>query len=168
MSPGATEFTVRRMTPADKPAMMEIASKIWDGFDYLPAVFDEWVADTRASSPPSSSTGSSSGAGSSRSSPRRMHGWKAAQGPAGEGERAWGPAWHGTSFPNWPSRRDLTSIRFSTSIRNIASITANERMGFRRRTVLSVKAWEGTRAELEAVPLRSSVGRAVPRGDGDG
>ena len=42
MSPGTTGvFTVRRMTPADKPAMMEIASRIWEGSDYLPAVFDD-------------------------------------------------------------------------------------------------------------------------------
>jgi RimJ/RimL family protein N-acetyltransferase len=158
MSPRATGFTVRRMTPADKPAMMEIASKIWDGFDYLPTVFDEWVADTEGEFAAVLLDGKIVGCGKLtfltptdawleglRKDPR--------VGEKGLGTRV---ARHFLSL--LATRRDLTSIRFSTYIRNLASITANERMGFRRRTVLSVKAWEGTRAELEAVPLRSSVG----------
>ncbi len=43
--PGGEMFSIRRMTTADKPAIMEISSHIWEGSDYLPAVFDERVAD---------------------------------------------------------------------------------------------------------------------------
>ncbi len=39
-------FTLRPMTPADKPAVLGIASRTWEGSDYLPFVFDDWIADT--------------------------------------------------------------------------------------------------------------------------
>ena len=35
------------MLPDDRSALLEIASRIWEGMDYLPGVFDEWVVDTR-------------------------------------------------------------------------------------------------------------------------
>ena len=38
-------FAVRRMTSADKPAVMAFSSRIWEGRDYLPRVFDAWLAD---------------------------------------------------------------------------------------------------------------------------
>ena len=38
-------FEIRPMRPGDKPAMVDIASRIWDGTDYLPFVFDDWIAD---------------------------------------------------------------------------------------------------------------------------
>jgi hypothetical protein len=50
-------------------------------------------------------------------------------------------------------RADLASIRFSTDVKNLASITANQRMGFVRCLTLSCKVWTGKRAELEEIPL---------------
>jgi ribosomal protein S18 acetylase RimI-like enzyme len=35
--------TFRKATSADRPAMLEICAAVWDGEDYLPFVFDEWV-----------------------------------------------------------------------------------------------------------------------------
>ncbi len=37
---------VRPARMADKPALMAIAKKTWDGNDYLPVFFDNWVRDT--------------------------------------------------------------------------------------------------------------------------
>jgi GNAT superfamily N-acetyltransferase len=34
------------MRTADRPRVMEICRDVWDGHDYLPRVFDEWVADS--------------------------------------------------------------------------------------------------------------------------
>lgn len=36
-------LTFRRVTPADRPAMLEICATVWEGDDYLPSVFDQWV-----------------------------------------------------------------------------------------------------------------------------
>jgi len=37
---------IRRAIPEDKARIIEISSKIWDGDDYLPHIFDKWVKDT--------------------------------------------------------------------------------------------------------------------------
>jgi GNAT superfamily N-acetyltransferase len=34
------------MRPADRPRVMEICKDVWDGRDYMPRVFDSWVADS--------------------------------------------------------------------------------------------------------------------------
>lgn len=39
------ELYIRPVLPEDRPAVEAIAAQIWDGEDYLPAVFDAWVAD---------------------------------------------------------------------------------------------------------------------------
>ena len=38
-------FTFRRARPSDKEQVSALCAKIWDGDDYLPRCFDEWVAD---------------------------------------------------------------------------------------------------------------------------
>jgi GNAT superfamily N-acetyltransferase len=38
-------LTLRPMRPADRPRVMEICKDVWDGHDYMPRVFDAWVAD---------------------------------------------------------------------------------------------------------------------------
>lgn len=45
----ASELTLRPVRPADRDRVLEITAGIWDGRDYLPRVFDEWVADPAAS-----------------------------------------------------------------------------------------------------------------------
>lgn len=38
-------FTFRKVEVRDKERVLEISSKIWDGYDYIPHVFDEWIQD---------------------------------------------------------------------------------------------------------------------------
>jgi GNAT superfamily N-acetyltransferase len=38
-------LTLRPMRPADRARVMEICKDVWDGHDYMPRVFDDWVAD---------------------------------------------------------------------------------------------------------------------------
>lgn len=159
MSPGTTGvFTVRRMTPADKPAMMEIASRIWEGSDYLPAVFDEWVADREGEFAAVHLDGRIVGCGKLTFLTPTDAWLEGLRKDPRVPEKGLGAEVARYFLSRLALRRDLTSIRFSTYVRNLSSITVNERLGFRRRTILSLKAWEGDRAELEAVPLRSSVG----------
>jgi GNAT superfamily N-acetyltransferase len=35
----------RPALPLDKPAMLELTARIWDGEDYLPSVWDDWLAE---------------------------------------------------------------------------------------------------------------------------
>ena len=39
------KLLVRPMTMADKPAVMEVSSRIWEGNDYVPLFFDRWVKE---------------------------------------------------------------------------------------------------------------------------
>ena len=43
-----SELTLRPMRAADRERVVEISRDIWDGHDYLPRVFDEWLADAGA------------------------------------------------------------------------------------------------------------------------
>jgi len=40
-------LTVRRARAEDKPAVVEFCSRIWEGWDYLPRVYDRWLEDPR-------------------------------------------------------------------------------------------------------------------------
>jgi GNAT superfamily N-acetyltransferase len=43
------DLLIRPVRPADRERVMEITRDIWDGRDYVPRVFDRWVADAGAS-----------------------------------------------------------------------------------------------------------------------
>jgi hypothetical protein len=58
-------------------------------------------------------------------------------------------------------RKDLTSIRFSTYVKNAASIATNERLGFRRRVVLSAKSWRGSRSLLAGPAARARAAQSA-------
>jgi GNAT superfamily N-acetyltransferase len=43
------DLSLRPVRPADHDRVMEMTKDIWDGHDYLPRVFDDWVSDGSAS-----------------------------------------------------------------------------------------------------------------------
>jgi GNAT superfamily N-acetyltransferase len=43
------DLTLRPMRAADRERVMEISRDIWEGHDYIPRVFDDWLADAGAS-----------------------------------------------------------------------------------------------------------------------
>lgn len=40
-------ITIRKAELKDKDRLIEISSKIWDGYDYIPHIFDKWVEDEK-------------------------------------------------------------------------------------------------------------------------
>ena len=156
-------FSIRRMSTDDKPALLEIASRIWEGSDYLPGVFDEWVTDARGEFAAVLVDGRLVGCGKLtfltdtdawleglRKDPRVPE--------AGLGRAV---AEHFLAL--LAARWDLTSIRFATYVKNRASIVTNERLGFRVRTVLSVKKWQGSRIDLAGAGMRERAARSASR-----
>lgn len=138
-------FAFRPMTPADKPAMLDVSSRIWDGDDYIPLVFDAWVGDPLGEFAAVTLDGKLVGCGKLTfltPTDAWLEGLR--KDPlVKEGGLAEAVARHFLSL--LAARRDLTSIRFSTSVENLASITVNERMGFRRVLALSCKSLEAGR-----------------------
>jgi GNAT superfamily N-acetyltransferase len=42
------DLVIRPVRPADRERVIELCRDIWDGHDYLPRVFDDWVSDSGA------------------------------------------------------------------------------------------------------------------------
>ena len=42
------DITLRPVRPADRDRVTELTRDVWDGHDYIPRVFDDWVADASA------------------------------------------------------------------------------------------------------------------------
>jgi len=42
------DLTIRPVRPADRDRVMELTRDVWEGHDYLPRVFDDWIADAGA------------------------------------------------------------------------------------------------------------------------
>jgi hypothetical protein len=144
------QFTIRRMTPADKPALMAIAARIWDGTDYLPAVFDDWVADREGEFAAVLLGGRLVGCGKLTFLTPADAWFEGLRKDPDLAEKGVTTAVSAHFLRALAGRAGLRSIRFSTYVRNLASITANERMGFRRVITLSCKTWTGKREELQA------------------
>jgi RimJ/RimL family protein N-acetyltransferase len=143
-------FLFRRMRPEDKPAVLEIASRIWEGTDYLPVVFDEWVADAEGEFAAVLLDGRVIGCGKLTFLTPTDAWLEGVRKDPRAAERGVGRAVSEYLLSRLARRPDVTSIRFATYVKNRASIVTHERLGFRVRTTLSVKAWEGSRVDLLA------------------
>ena len=44
----SADLTIRPVRPADRDRVIEITRDVWEGRDYVPRVFDDWVADAAA------------------------------------------------------------------------------------------------------------------------
>src|ERR1700738_640396 len=45
---GGADLTLRPVRPADRERILEISRDVWEGRDYIPRVFDEWISDSGA------------------------------------------------------------------------------------------------------------------------
>ena len=43
-----TDFLIRPVRPSDRERVLEMTKDVWEGRDYVPRVFDDWVADASA------------------------------------------------------------------------------------------------------------------------
>ena len=160
----APAFTLRRMTAADKPAVLAIASRTWGGTDYLPAVFDDWVRDEMGEftavlagdqvvgcAKLTFLTPTDAWLEGLRKDPRLD-------------DRGLGRVVVEHLLDVLSARDDLTSVRFSTYVKNLPSRITNERAGFRLRNAFSIKGWEGSpsalRDRMESRPAPHTDGRA--------
>jgi hypothetical protein len=148
------------MRPGDKPAIVDIASRIWDGTDYLPFVFDNWIADADGEFAAATLGGRVVGCGK-LSFPAPGHAWlEGLRKDPAVTEGGLAEAVTRYFLRRLAARPGLASVRFSTYVFNERSIAVNERLGFERRHVFSCKAWARKRAEVEAAAC-PGAGRAV-------
>jgi hypothetical protein len=166
---GGRVLSLRRMTAADKPAVVAIAAKIWDGTDHLPAVFDDWVADPQGEFTAVLHDGRLVGCGKLSFLTPCDAWFEGLRKDPDADVKGVAAAVTAHYLEVLYGRRDLASIRFSTSVKNSASISAHEKMGFRKCLTLSCRTWTGSREELEvlspAAPAPAAGSLAVHRLD---
>jgi hypothetical protein len=154
-------FSIRRMRPDDRSDLFEIASRIWEGADYLPGVFDEWVADARGEFAAVLLDGKLAGCGKLTFLTDTDAWLEGLRKDPRVSERGLARAVTEHFLALLAARRELISIRSSTYVNNRASIVTNERLGFRVRTALSVKAWQGSRIDLAGAAMRERAARSA-------
>ncbi len=155
------------MTPADRPAMMDISSRIWEGRDYLPYVFDDWMADPGGIFVAVTLDGRLVGCAKlTFLTPTDVWLEGLRKDPLVK-EPGLGEAVSRDFLLILAARPGITSLRFSTGVRNLASIALHERMGYRRFLTLSHKSLEAGRlhhgAPRNAARRSSASGHARPR-----
>ncbi|MCK4412515.1 MAG: GNAT family N-acetyltransferase [Candidatus Eisenbacteria sp.] len=124
-------ITFRPVQVADRDRLLAIAKQIWEGEDYLPAVFDRWVRDSRAYFVAMLLDGEVVGCGRLVSLDERR-GWL-------ETLRV-DPAYQGRGLGHRMARHVIgracdegfEELLFSTYFSNRSSIRINEVLGFRR------------------------------------
>lgn len=161
-----TPFVIRPMRAADKPAIVAIASRTWEGSDYLPWVFDDWLADRDGEFVAVELGGRVVGC-AKLTFLTPVDAWL--EGLRKDPDVAQGGLAYAVDryfLRRLAFRPGLASVRFATYILNERSIAASERLGFRRRWVFSCKSWSGKRGDLVGLPL-GSADRAVVVRDAD-
>ena len=144
-------FTLRPMSTADKPAVLDIASRTWEGSDYLPWVFDDWLADRDGEFVAALLDGRLAGCGK-LTFLTPVDAWlEGLRKDPGVAEGGLAETITRYFLRRLAGRPGLASVRFSTYIFNERSIAVNERLGFRRRHAFSCKTWTGKRDELGRV-----------------
>jgi hypothetical protein len=133
--------------------MEEISSRIWDGMDYIPGVFDEWVADEEGEFTAVLLDGALVGC-AKLTYLAPAHAWlEGLRKDPRVREPGLARAATRHLLARVAARPGVASVRFSTYLENRASMAANEALGFRRIAVLSRKAWEGSAADCARLPL---------------
>ena len=149
-------LTFRRARPGDRERVAQLCAKIWEGGDYVPRCFDEWVADA-AGEFTLCFTGDQL-AGLSKLT------WLAPGEAWLEGLRkdpdlpvkGVGSALCRRYLEHLASSPDLRSVRFSTYFSNLASIKLNEAMGF---TCIATASFKEMRPEALQRRAQEPAGR---------
>ena len=123
------QVKIRRARPSDKSPVLEISKKIWSGHDYLPQVWDDWLADKNARLIVATVNEKTVGvAHASLQTPHiawlegvRIHEQYRGLGIAGKLNKA---------LVEWARRRGARVARLSTGSRNHASRKHLQKIGF--------------------------------------
>lgn len=133
------QFTFRRMQASDKDDMIRISSKIWDGHDFLPSKFDDWVKDEKGYFLAVLHDGKLIGSGKitfATDTDVLFEGLRKDQDIDIKGV---GYAITRQLIDILRGKKGLTSIRFVTYFKNYQSISVGEKLGFKIHKTFSLK-----------------------------
>jgi N-acetylglutamate synthase-like GNAT family acetyltransferase len=132
-------YKIRKIVKSDKERIEEICSKIWEGDDYLPKIFDNWIEEKNGEFIGVEHEGKLVGVSKMTFlTPHDawLEGLRKDMDFKGKGV--------GTEVSKYfldklKESENLESIRFSTYFKNFASIKLNEKLGFEKIVVISNK-----------------------------
>jgi RimJ/RimL family protein N-acetyltransferase len=133
-------FSFRPVRADDKPAVQAICAKIWDGDDYLPKLFDTWLADPAGAFTACLYDGRLVGC-AKLSFLAPGHAWleglrKDLDAPL----KGVGQALARNHLARLATLPELCSVRFATYAADRASIALNEKLGFRRIATATMRS----------------------------
>jgi len=148
-----TYESIRPLKESDKADVLEIASKTWDGHDYLPYFFDAWINDKNSHTAAIEKDGHVIALANLRVIENGRTGWM-------EGLRVH-PDYRGQGLAsilthhvvNLAKKIPVERIRYTTAIGNETSLHLGEEVGMKRKFDLAVH-WQD---KMEEVTWGSSV-----------
>ncbi|MBW6516171.1 MAG: GNAT family N-acetyltransferase [Candidatus Cloacimonetes bacterium] len=158
------KFEIRRVRPEDKEIITDICSRIWEGDDYIPSIFDIWVNDKKGEFTALLYEGKIVGMGKLtyltdtdvwleglRADPQaKLHGV--------------GKAINAYYLKKLKRRKNIRSIRFATYFGNVQSRKLSENAGFRVIHTMSNKYYEIKKREQNRL-LRKIVKDKIDRAE---
>lgn len=133
---------IRKIKPEDKSCVLEIASKIWEGDDYLPQVFDEWIKDPNGVFAGLWENEILIGFGHLKYLTPSDIWLEGLRKDPDLNVKGVGEKLSHYYLKILKKNPNITSVRFSTYFDNIASIRLNEKLGFKKILYLSHKELE--------------------------
>ena len=130
---------IRTLLPIDKPRILEISAKVWDGEDYLSEVVDKWLTDKTNIFVGLFIDNILIGFGRMTFITTTDVWLEGLRKDLDSKEKGVGEKLLRYMLKLLKERADIKSIRFSTYTDNIESITFNEKMGFERQLTYSNK-----------------------------
>ncbi len=160
---GSIPAAVRPVRIADKTAVLEISSKIWGGHDYLPSVFDEWLADKKSHVYGVEADGKIVAIGNMRLVDGGKTGWM-------EGLRVH-PDYRKRGFADMITRHfvdlgkslSVERLRYSTGGNNRASLKLARKAGFKRLFKMGTLWYEDLDNGVKLDPCRRKIEEAAPK-----
>jgi GNAT superfamily N-acetyltransferase len=136
------ELTIRPVRPADRERVVQMTRDIWDGHDYVPRVFDDWVADAGAAFQAAEADGVVVGLQRVRPYARGLA-WYEGLRVATSHRRQGVARTMLASAISEAREQGFREIRLGTA--NPEAVPLFESMGFRR--LIDVRWWRGSRVE---------------------
>jgi GNAT superfamily N-acetyltransferase len=148
---------------SDRKDVVEISSKVWGGHDYLPSVFDEWLANPKCHTYGVEVDGRVVAIANLRLVDGKKTGWM-------EGLRVH-PDYRKRGYADMLTQRfvrlgeqlKVQRLRFTTGSNNRASVRLAKKAGFKRLFRLSASWYDDLGAPARSKPLGRTITDATPR-----
>jgi len=142
LAASSQDLTLRPMRAADRERVVEISRDIWDGHDYLPRVFDDWLADAGATFQAAELDGVVVGVQRLRPFAPRLVWYEGLRVASTHRRHGLARAMLGSAIAG-AKEEGFREMRLGTA--NPDAVRLFESLGFRR--LVDVRWWRGTRVE---------------------